>query len=510
MKVTDDLFQLIKSLEQAEKRYFKVFTTMHVKGGESNNYAKLFDAIDKQEEYDEDEIRKQFKGEKFVNQLHVAKNYLYNNILKSLRLFHSEKSKLNELMDILRDIQILYDKSLYKQCKKLLEKAKKIASTYEKHAQVLAVLDWEKTLARTSAYADVEEKELLEYYNDYRKAIEEISNINEYWKLATEVFLLRKKKGEIRNKEDLKRFNQIIKHPLMQSESSAITFLSKTFYFNTKGLYYLTNKDFKNLHVFCVKLVDHLESNPYLFKEDNFVSALYNLLLVQIELKKFDEALKTIAKLRSIKSESITMQARIFVTSYDTELNLYLRTGEFDSGLKLVDSIENGLKTYKDKINKESEILFDYNIGYLYFGKNDLDNSLKWINKIINNKDLTVRDDIQCFARILNIIIHYELGNYDLIEYIIKSTRRYLSSKNTLNRFELTVLSHIRKLINTKTDKEKKLIYDEWKHELESISGDFLEIKAQEYFDFISWIECKTSAKNFDDIVKKRHLMETG
>ena len=100
------------------------------------------------------------------------------------------------------------------------------------------------------------------------------------------------------------------------------------------------------------------------------------------------------------------------------------------------------------------------------------------------------------------------MGNYDLIEYIIKSTRRYLSSKNTLNRFELTVLSHIRKLINTKTDKEKNLIYDEWKHELESISGDFLEIKAQEYFDFISWIECKTSGENFDEIVKKRHLME--
>ncbi len=509
MKVTDDLFQLIKSLEQAEKRYFKIFTTMHVKGGDSNNYSKLFDAIDKQDVYDEDEIRKQFKGEKFVNQLHVAKNYLYNNIMKSLRLFHSEKSKLNELMDILRDVQILYDKSLYKQCRKLLDKAKKIAETYEKHAQILAVLDWEKTLARTSAYADTGEEELLAYYNDYKKTIEEISNINEYWRLATEVFLLRKKKGEIRNKEDLKRFNQIIKHPLMKSESSALTFLSKTFYLNTKGLYYLTNKDFENLYTYCNKLVAHLESNKNLFKEDNYVSALYNLLLVEIELKRFDEALKTIGKLRSIESDSVTMQARIFVTSYDTELNLYLRTGEFDKGLKLVDSIEKGLAAYKDKINKESEVLFDYNIAYLYFGKKDPDNSLKWVNKIINNKELTVRDDIQCFARILNIIIHFELGNYDLIEYIIKSTRRYLSSKNTLNRFELTVLSHIRKLINTKTDKEKSVIYDDWKHELKSISGDFLEIKALEYFDFISWIESKTGGRELAVVIRDKWLKET-
>src|SRR5688500_17153020 len=103
MKVTDDLLQLIKSLDQTEKRYFKIFATMHVKGSDDNKYVKLFDAIDKQNEYNEEQIREQFKDEKFLIQLHVAKNYLYNIILKSLRLYHSEKSKLNELMDLLRD-----------------------------------------------------------------------------------------------------------------------------------------------------------------------------------------------------------------------------------------------------------------------------------------------------------------------------------------------------------------------------------------------------------------------
>ena len=64
MKVTDDLFQLIKSLDQSEKRYFKIFSTMHIKDSEENKYIMLFDAIDKQSEYDEDEIRKKFKNEK--------------------------------------------------------------------------------------------------------------------------------------------------------------------------------------------------------------------------------------------------------------------------------------------------------------------------------------------------------------------------------------------------------------------------------------------------------------
>ncbi|MEP7146932.1 MAG: hypothetical protein ABI792_07970 [bacterium] len=503
MKVTDDLFQLIKSLDQSEKRYFKIFATMHVKGSDHNKYVKLFDAIEVQNDYDEEEIRKQFKKEKFLNQLHVAKNYLYNNILKSLRLYHSDKSKLNELIDILRDVQILYDKSLYKQCRKLLDKAKKIAYAYEKHSQIIAVLDWEKTLARTSSYAESNEKELLEFYDEHNIAIERLSNINEYWKLTMKSFFLRKKQGEIRDKAELKKFNEIINHPLLQTEKNATSFLSKTFYFNIKGLYYFTNKDFKNLLQHCLKLVDLLENNPLLMKEDNYITSLYNLLLVQLELKKYDNALNTITKLRELKTNSPTMQARIFVTSYDTELNLYLKTGEFSKGIPLVNEIESGLEKFKDKINKESEVLFAYNISYLFFGLGDYDSSLKWINIIINDKELNIREDIQCFARILNLLIHYELGNYDLIEYIIKSTRRYLSNKNKLNKFELIVLNYIRKLINANTKDDKIFIYREWKKELNAISDDLLEIKAFEYFDFISWLDCNTKGKSFSEIVKE-------
>ena len=504
MKVTDDLFQLIKSLDQSEKRYFKIFATMHIKGSEENKYIMLFDAIDKQSEYDEAEIRKKFKNEKFLNQLHVAKNYLYNNILKSLRLFHSERSKLNELMDILRDVQILYEKSLYKQCRKLLDKAKKIAYTYEKHSHILAVLDWEKTLARTSAYANTEEKDLLEFYDEINETMEKLRNINEYWKLTMNSFLLRKKQGEIRDKTELKKFNEIIKHPLLQSENKATSFQSKTFYFNIKGLYYFTNKDYKNLLNHCKKLVDLLEANPLLMKEDNYIASLYNLLLVQIELREYDDALNTIKKLRDFKSNSTAMQTRIFVTSYDTEINLYLRTGEFEKGIPLIKEIENGLKKFGEKLNKESEVLFSFNIAYLYFGLGEYNNSLNWINKIINDKELTVREDIQCFARILNLLVHYELGNYDLIEYIMKSTRRYLSNKNKLNKFELITLNYIRKLINANIDDDKMFIYNEWKKELNTISDDILEIKAYEYFDFMSWLESKLKKKSFAEVVKEK------
>ncbi len=51
--VSNQLFQLIKSLNKSEKRYFNLYASRHTIG-EKNNYVILFEAIDKQIEYDEE------------------------------------------------------------------------------------------------------------------------------------------------------------------------------------------------------------------------------------------------------------------------------------------------------------------------------------------------------------------------------------------------------------------------------------------------------------------------
>ncbi len=59
-KASNSLHELIKSLNKSEKRYFKVFSSRHTIG-EENSYIKLFDFIDKMDEYDEEELFKCFK-----------------------------------------------------------------------------------------------------------------------------------------------------------------------------------------------------------------------------------------------------------------------------------------------------------------------------------------------------------------------------------------------------------------------------------------------------------------
>src|SRR6185503_9961139 len=123
MKQPNDLFDLVKSLDKNEKRFISMFAS--VQAGEKK-YMKLFEVIDKQEKYDEGKIKARFKGEKFINQLTFTKNYLYNFILRGLNIYHSQSSVDAQLKEMIRSAELLLERSLLKQSRSLLQKAREI------------------------------------------------------------------------------------------------------------------------------------------------------------------------------------------------------------------------------------------------------------------------------------------------------------------------------------------------------------------------------------------------
>ncbi len=120
-----ELFDLIQSLSKGEKRYFKVHSSRHTIG-EENKYVKLFDAICKQKVYDEKDL---LANEKYVRQLPLLKKRLYHSILKALEVYHTSIDA--EVRKLLHQAEILYEKALYEQAKKILRSIKTICKENE-------------------------------------------------------------------------------------------------------------------------------------------------------------------------------------------------------------------------------------------------------------------------------------------------------------------------------------------------------------------------------------------
>ena len=141
----DSLHTLIHSLSKSEKRYFRLFCTRETSG---ENYLQLFDAVDGQKVYDEKGIKTRFRKAAFAGHLHVTKNYLRKLILKSLRNYHSDISSDAQLKDILRNVEILYNKELYALCKTELKRAATLAAKHELLNGRVEVETWNRKLAQ--------------------------------------------------------------------------------------------------------------------------------------------------------------------------------------------------------------------------------------------------------------------------------------------------------------------------------------------------------------------------
>ena len=141
---TDELFQLIKSLEKAEKRNFKLFVQRNATSSDMKT-VQLFDALDKLEDYDEESLLKRNTDIK-KQQLSNLKSHLYRQILASLRILKDDNNiqlQLHELMDYSR---ILYDKGLYLQSLKTLDRVKEYAKEQHQLTYRLQALIFEKKI----------------------------------------------------------------------------------------------------------------------------------------------------------------------------------------------------------------------------------------------------------------------------------------------------------------------------------------------------------------------------
>ena len=139
----DTLFVLIKSLSKSEKRQFKLYVGRLGVNADAK-FLALFNLLDKMRRYDEKVILQCEIVKK--SQLSNLKAHLYKQILISLRLNPGNQNVRVQLRKQLDFATILYQKGLYKQSLKLLDKAKSIAIDKEEKNIAYEIVELEKVI----------------------------------------------------------------------------------------------------------------------------------------------------------------------------------------------------------------------------------------------------------------------------------------------------------------------------------------------------------------------------
>ncbi len=510
-KVKEGLFELIKSLSKSEKRYFKLISSRHTIGDE-NNYVRLFDYIAKQDEYNEEALFKEFKNEAFLNRFSITKKRLYDHVLSALDAFYSSTSIDAQIYKLMHSAEILYTKSLYDQCGRILRSAEKFAEKHERYALLIEIRRKKKKLLENNGYTDVKVEDLTEIEKKDASIMKQIELYNQLWKIKSDLFFQLSRKGKARSDEEREQFQTIFKQLPENLKTAELPFDSAYLYNHISSAYWFASGDLEKSYIYIKANLQTFEEREGVIETNlnSYFSLLTNAIYVSEELGYHLDSTSFLKKLKDIPDtyqleQNEDLQIKLFASTSSIELSILTHRGEYQKAYNLIGLIEKNLKVFGEKISPVRKAYIQFKIATIKLGQKDFSGALKWINAILNDTELDESEDILSYTHILDLLVHLELKHNEFLSYSLKTTLRFLKSRNRLYSFEKVFLQFISKRIKCTNEIDAEVLWEELYNDLSSINEDSFEGLAMEYFDFISWAESKIKKKSFVDIISEKY-----
>ena len=504
-----DLYYLVKSLNQTEKRDFTRFSTMYSRK-EEKAYTKLFNEILAQDEFDELNLRKSFKSHPANRQFHVLKNYLYKSILRSLRWKNERNSLETRLRNELEEAALLQKRGLQIPAKKLLLKVRKQAEKFEKYDILIGALNslidiliFEKKRNLVS--------EMTALRKDIIQASEKFVEAKRLRVLRAEIFSQRMMKTIRGEKKDQSAILQYLKEPDLSKKFMPLSFEGKINKEQCLAYIFATTEHYQDAFVHYEQAVNIWEKHPHFIKENPKAYKIDLLNYMQFCSKlqynnKFEEQLIKARKLPALsESETIQdIQNLLYVEFYHT-----VQTCQFESAKRLVPEIQKKLEDYRDKLRPARIAAFHFNIGALYFILEEYESVYFWLYPIVQSEKTDIRKQLKKWSGVLTLIAYLEIENDRLFDSFYRSFNRKLDSADDIDKVIKIFIQGLKPLMNPPSSASVDQFYISLNHQLnEAILKLFPNGEPRDFEYIRLWLNAKLEGISIAQISRNQKQEE--
>jgi hypothetical protein len=499
---SDKLHRLIRALTPTEKRYFRLF--VRSRSERDSKYLYLFDLLDRAKVEDDAYLRKKIyksqvvKGKKFTE----LKGYLYDLILKCLQSYEEEHALSHRLNHLMQSATVLFNRGLYDDCRDMLHKATKLASHYEVFSVLLEIAQWEKRLAYTKMDVDFLDRHLERIQYEEERIEQQLHRLIQYRRGFFQVYTAIKRDAQHRDSGRMAQLRTIVQQDIFTNPDLADSHMARIFRYRTLNLYHYAARENEQFYETGKQLVALLESQPHFLREDlsDYIAALSNLILSCGLTERLDEVRTCLAKMRGLKAKSIDDRQKIHRQYYSNLFALCTYTGEFEEAHKEMEACRKEAAMFDSTDYETSSFVYQY--CFIAFGCGDYDAALGYLNQWLSMPRSVERQDLQSLARILSLILHFEMGNLILLESLLRSTARFLQTHNRYHSLEQRFVHGIGEAIRAQDAQERQAAFLRLKTDLNAPDVASAAQALLQTFDLNAWLESKVSARSFAACVK--------
>lgn len=477
-------------MTREEKRYFKLY--LKGLGKKEGHQSKLFDLISKQEVFEEAVIKKKL-GIVFPSQNKSALQInTYQNIVKSLNLFHANTNVETKVLDLLKTIKLLYTKNLFTLVLPEIEKAKKLAFEHKCITLLPKILFWDlKVRGQAFSFNNTSSEQLDLKFEEFEQVLKQLQNFYTYTKSWTKFYIYVRHYFGNDTSENSNTNPDFIQNLPPPNNLHAILLDDKT-----KALQAYISNDYDASVTFTINSLHHLEETPNIIKEYfvDYLSSLYRIIGNFIARKKWKMSQTYLKKIEQLPD--YLWSPDTFATYYELLFHYGFRFGDLDKTQTTSNLSKKLLTEYTSQLKfvlqRDQMIAIAVNAFY----HKNYDECIEYFMRLedLKYEDINMLNTI----KIVLMLAYYEKEEFILLPSVIRSNYRFFKKEGPRRSFGSTITQALSKASKT-IDKEKRIqIFSDLKEEL-SLNHTSYYNGTLLFFDIRVWLYSKIHTVSIAD-----------
>ena len=508
MLKSESLIHLINNLTKQEKKEF----SLYISNKPEKDYIFLFRLIDDKKVSDPEELKMSFLAAKPTSSFNTVVIYLFDLLIDILTRLRTEQDSYYLLFNELLHARVLYEKSMYQECFQVLKKVKEKAVYYENHFALLVAQRLELNYLLTLDFEDMDEQKLLNKQYKMNNTLKSIRQLNEQSSLYELLKYRMINRGASRSLEDTQKLDDLVTSEISIVASAGVeNFEIKKNHQLFQANYFITVGDYKAAFNSFVELNKLFEENSHLWNNP----PVYYLMTVEGMLESlrimhnYEGMNYFIQKLAKLSSPSSSFQLNVTYVIFIYRLFSFIDAGDFDKAGIWIAEHQTSLIDKMLLLKEQQQAEMSLYIALIHLGNGEYRKARKRLSATIGRGHLYSLPLFRTI-RIVNVMIHYELGDVDYIQSEIRSIKREMSKNKGYN---LKVESFLLKFLNysfADTNRKKRAeIWESMAEEVHALYADKYETQILRKFDFVAWVEAKIFEVPLSDILKREHASKS-
>lgn len=494
MKQTTKLNQvilLVRSLSKAEKRYIRLYTNLQ---NGNKHYMLLYDLAC--ENIPAEEIHKRFCDAVDGKSFEMAVKYLYRILLDSLVQLRERQDMQTSIFNCITKAHILFERELFDNAFDELEKAEKWASMYENDPLLLLIYRTELKYLSALGFKGISEKELVSKQMRINDVMKYARNTNQHLQLYDILKHRIINRGYARSNRQKDNLNDLVLSELnLIAHHSYQGFEARKLHLLFQATYYLNAGNYKSAIRFYQELIALFEENRHLILNPPiyYLSAIEGVLNSLHVAGLYEEMPFFLSKLKEIGEGDYPTEflAEVQARRYLYELSCLINTGQFEAAERLSETHAELLTKKAAMTSPETQLKLSLYSSILYLCLGKPDRARRSMKKILSAGKSFFTLPSYKTARLVNLLIQAELGNYDFFANEINSIKRTIGQEKQIYSTEKLFFRFLQTLPLPVYKKDRERQWLQYKKEIAKIHQNIYENQLLKTFDFTAWIESK-------------------